>query len=69
MATIAPPALNGRGVFAPLDGNDTVGVSDLLAADGISQFVNSQQPFAWATPRILAMPVGRADIGTLACYI
>ncbi len=65
MATITPGALTGRGVLASLDGNDTVGVSDLLAADGISQFVNSQQPFACAIARSLAMPVGRADIGML----
>ncbi len=38
---------------------------DLLAEGGINQFVNSQQPFARATPWILAIPVGRADIGML----
>lgn len=47
------------------DFNGSVGVSDLLAEGGINQFVNSQQPFARATPWILAMPVGRADIGML----
>ena len=65
MATITPPALTSRRVFASLDGRGSVGGPDLLAAGGISQFVNSQQPFACAIPRILAMPVGRADIGML----
>jgi len=37
---------------------------DLLAEGGINQFVNAQQPCARATPLILAMPLGRADIGT-----
>lgn len=65
MATITPPALTSRRVFASLDGRGSVGRPDLLAAGGIIQFVNSQQSFACATPRIHAMPVGRADIRML----
>ena len=65
MATITPPAFTGQGVFASLEGRGSVGGPDLLAAGGISQFVNSQHPFAWANPRILAMPVVRSDMGIL----
>ncbi len=65
MATITPPAFTGQGLFASFDGTGSVGGTDLRAAGGISQFVNSQQPFACVTARILAMPVGRADIGML----
>ena len=65
MAAITPPAFTGQGVFASLEGHGSVGASDLLTEGGISQFVDSQQPFAWATPRILAMPVVRSDMGIL----
>ena len=43
----------------------SIGTSNFPSEGGIDQFVNSQQPFARATPWILAMPVGRADIGML----
>ena len=65
MATITPPAFTGQGVFASLEGRGSVGGPDLLAAGGISQFVDSQQPFACANPRILAILVVRADMGIL----
>ena len=65
IASITPPGCTGRGFLASLDGNGSVGASDLLAEGGINEFVNSQQTFARATPWILAMLVGRADIGML----
>ena len=51
--------------MAEFAGNGTVGASDLLAEGGFNQFVNSRPPFVRAIPGILAMPVGRSDIGML----